>query len=65
MLAIAYHNMGVEEEFRGNLEAALSWYEKSVRVLEENDISHDNLIKKFAQAYETATNVLTVVYIKC
>ena len=50
--------MGVEEEFRGYLENTLNWYEKSVIVLKENDISNESLLKKFTHAYEAAKKVI-------
>ena len=34
-IALAKHNMGVEEEFTGNFDRALQWYEESYMVLEE------------------------------
>lgn len=57
VLAIAYHNMGIEEEFLGNLDKALNWYEKSVSVLIDNQIPNDALLKKFSHAHEVAKNV--------
>lgn len=57
VLAIAYHNMGVEEEFMENLDKALNWHEKSINMLVDNQIMNDSLLKKFRHAHEVAKNV--------
>ena len=53
-LAIAYHNMGVEEEFLKNLQDAVHWYEKSFAVMDENSIEDENLYKRFKKCYVQA-----------
>ena len=57
MLSISYHNMGVEEEFLHNLESAINWFEKSCKLLIENDITSAKLIDKFNSDLNTAKEV--------
>lgn len=56
-LAIAYHNLGVEEEFCGNLEAAKLAYFKAFEMLERINGPNDQLVEKFKQTYLEAKEV--------
>jgi len=57
MLAIAYHNLGTEEEACRNLEAAAQSYFKAFRVAEEH-LSHlPQLIDKFRASYDQVKDV--------
>jgi hypothetical protein len=47
LLSIAYHNMGVEEEYLSRFEDALAWYEKSYRAMEEYGVIDEKLYEKF------------------
>ncbi len=57
MLAIAYHNMGVEEEHMKNLDDALHWYEKACQTLEQHGSIEDKLYKQFKAAHAKAQDV--------
>lgn len=57
MLAIAYHNLGVEEDHCGNLENAKQAYYKAFEMVERINGPDDPLAKKFKQAYVDAKNV--------
>lgn len=57
MLAIAYHNLGTEEEACKNLEGAAQSYFKAFRVAEEH-LSHlPQLIDKFRVSYDQVKDV--------
>lgn len=47
VLGIAYHNYAVEEEFLGNLKAALGAYEKAVSILEKYVSGNAEMLAKF------------------
>lgn len=49
-VALAKHNMGVEEEFHGNIDKAMQWYEESYTILEEN-YKGDPLVNKFKSSF--------------
>lgn len=57
-LAIAYYNMGVEEEFFDNYQSALGSYDKACKTFEEAFGNHDPLIAKFRKAYYDAKEKL-------
>jgi Tetratricopeptide repeat. len=61
MLAIAYHNMGVEEEHMKNLDDALHWYEKAYQTLEEHGSVDEKLYKQFKAAHAKAQDVPSFV----
>jgi len=57
MLAIAYHNLGIEESFCNDEEAALQAYLKAYKIIEEHNGTDDRLYKKFKQAHDDAVEV--------
>lgn len=56
-LAIAYHNLGVEEDFCGNVEGAKEAYYKAYEMIERANGPNDPLVKKFKAAYTDVKNV--------
>lgn len=50
-LAIAYHNLAVEEDYCGDLESAKRAYFKALEIAEKIMGPNDPLTKKFKQAY--------------
>jgi tetratricopeptide (TPR) repeat protein len=59
LLAVAYHNLGVEEEFLKNYESALDWYRKAVHFLERNGSKdHMRLLTEFQKTYESAIKTI-------
>jgi len=57
MLAIAYHNLGIEESFCKDEEAALQAYFKAYKIIEEHSGAGDKLYVKFKQAHDDALEV--------
>jgi Tetratricopeptide repeat. len=57
MLAIAYHNLGVEEDFCKHYEAAIESYTKALNLIEEHGGPQDPLYAKFKEAVDEATEV--------
>lgn len=63
VLAVAYHNLGVEEEYLKNYEIALSWYRKAVKFLEKHaNSSHFSMLEEFRKSYEDAQRVCKQKY---
>ncbi len=56
-LAIAYHNLGAEEEHLKNFNNALSWYEKAYLVFDEHGIVDEKLYNKFKNVFLAAHDV--------
>ena len=63
MLAIAYHNLGSEEDYCKNLEGAVQSYFKAFRLYEENFGPDDPIIEKFKNSYEEARQVICSILI--
>ena len=57
MLAIAYHNLGSEEDFLGNLDGALQAFYKAFKLGEEN-LNDARVVEKFKASYEEARDRL-------
>lgn len=57
MVAIAYHNLAVEEEHCGNVSDAIDAYQKAYEMLERTNGSEDPLAKKFRASYLEAKEV--------
>jgi len=59
VLAVAYHNAGVEEEHLSHKEAALSWYEKALKFIETHGTEkHKQVRKEFKRTYKAALKAL-------
>ena len=56
VLAIAYHNMGVEQEFLRSYPAAILSYKKAVNFAEKNLGSEDGITQNLRSVYENAKN---------
>lgn len=55
VLAVAYHNLGVEEEYLRHYEVALAWYRKAIKFLEKHaSASHMPMLEEFRKSYEDA-----------
>lgn len=54
MLAIAYHNMGVEQEFLRSYPAAILSYKKAVDFAEKNLGADDGITSNLRNVYENA-----------
>lgn len=63
-LAIAYHNMGSEEEHLNNLKNAVGWYEKSFLVMDEYQIGDEKLYKKFQTIHLAVLDVYVLLIAK-
>jgi len=57
MLAIAYHNLGIEESFCSDEDAALQAYFKAYKLVEEHSGVEDKLYEKFKQAHDMTLEV--------
>lgn len=57
MLAISYHNLGVEEDYCGNFENAREAYYKAYEMMERANGPDDPLTKKFRRSYIEEKNV--------
>ena len=56
VLAIAYHNMGVEQEFLRSYPAAILSYKKAVNFAEKNLGAEDGITQNLRNVYENAKN---------
>jgi len=56
VLAIAYHNMGVEQEFLRSYPAAILSYKKAVNFAEKNLGPEDGITLNLRSVYENAKN---------
>ena len=56
VLAIAYHNMGVEQEFLRSYPAAILSYKKAVNFAEKNLGADDGITEYLRSVYENAKN---------
>ena len=54
VLAIAYHNMGVEQEFLRSYPAAILSYKKAVNFAEKNLGADDGITQNLRNVYENA-----------
>ena len=64
VLAIAYHNMGVEQEFLRSYPAAILSYKKAVNFAEKNLGPDDGITQNLRNVYENAKNELDVAVFK-
>lgn len=64
VLAIAYHNMGVEQEFLRSYPAAILSYKKAVNFAEKNLGAEDGITQNLRNVYENAKNELDVAVFK-
>ena len=62
VLAIAYHNMGVEQEFLRSYPAAILSYKKAVNFAEKHLGPEDGITQNLRNVYENARN--EVIYIE-
>lgn len=64
VLAIAYHNMGVEQEFLRSYPAAILSYKKAVNFAEKNIGPEDPITQNLKNVYENARNELETALMK-
>lgn len=64
VLAIAYHNMGVEQEFLRSYPAAILSYKKAVNFAEKNLGVDDGITQNLRNVYENAKNELDLTVFK-
>lgn len=64
VLAIAYHNMGVEQEFLKSFPAAILSYKKAVNFAEKNLGPEDGITQNLRNVYENARNELDMALMK-
>ena len=64
MLAIAYHNMGVEQEFLRSYPAAILSYKKAVNFAERYLGADDGITQNLRNVYENAKNELDLTVFK-
>jgi hypothetical protein len=64
VLAIAYHNMGVEQEFLRSYPAAILSYKKAVNFAEKNLGPEDGITINLRSVYENAKNELDMALFK-
>lgn len=64
VLAIAYHNMGVEQEFLRSYPAAILSYKKAVNFAEKHLGPEDGITVNLRNVYENAKNELDVAVFK-
>lgn len=64
VLAIAYHNMGVEQEFLRSYPAAILSYKKAVNFAEKHLGPEDGITQNLRNVYENAKNELDVAVFK-
>ena len=64
VLAIAYHNMGVEQEFLRSYPAAILSYKKAVNFAEKHLGPDDGITQNLRNVYENARNELDVAVFK-
>ena len=56
VLAVAYHNLAVEEEYMKNYEVSLTWYYKALRFLEKHaSLSNSDMLNEFRNSFEAAS----------
>jgi len=69
VLAIAYHNMGVEQEFLRSYPAAILSYKKAVNFAEKNLGPEDGITMNLMSVYENAKNevskTVTFIHLIC
>lgn len=54
ILGIAYHNLGVEEEFLQRYETCLQWYLKALQLAKEHIGNNEEITKTFRESYFAA-----------
>ena len=59
MLAISYHNLGIEEDHCGNLENSKNAFAKAYEIILKENGSDDPITKKFYSVYMESKRVLT------
>lgn len=64
VLAIAYHNMGVEQEFLRSYPAAILSYKKAVNFAEKHLGPEDGITQNLRSVYENAKNELDMALFK-
>ena len=64
VLAIAYHNMGVEQEFLRSYPAAILSYKKAVNFAEKNLGADDGITQNLRNVYENARTDLDIALSK-
>ena len=64
VLAIAYHNMGVEQEFLRSYPAAILSYKKAVNFAEKHLGAEDGITQNLRNVYENAKNELDISVFK-
>lgn len=62
VLAIAYHNMGVEQEFLRSYPAAILSYKKAVNFAEKNLGPEDGITMNLRSVYENARNEVSTTF---
>jgi hypothetical protein len=63
VLAIAYHNMGVEQEFLRSYPAAILSYKKAVNFAEKHLGPEDGITQNLRSVYENAKNEVSSFFI--
>ena len=61
VLAIAYHNMGVEQEFLRSYPAAILSYKKAVNYAERNLGPEDGITQNLRSVYENAKSEVSIL----
>lgn len=61
VLAIAYHNMGVEQEFLRSYPAAILSYKKAVNFAEKHLGPEDGITQNLRSVYENAKNEVSTI----
>ena len=59
ILGIAYHNLGVEEEFLKHYDACLEWYSKALKLAQQHIGESEEITKTFKESYSQAKKVRT------
>ena len=62
VLAIAYHNMGVEQEFLRSYPAAILSYKKAVNFAEKHLGPEDGITQNLRSVYENAKNEVSITF---
>ena len=62
VLAIAYHNMGVEQEFLRSYPAAILSYKKAVNFAEKHLGPEDGITQNLRSVYENAKNEVSNIF---
>ena len=63
VLAIAYHNMGVEQEFLRSYPAAILSYKKAVNFAEKHLGPEDGITQNLRSVYENAKNEVSLIFL--